>query len=146
MSNKLNEDIKKFLSSDKARTVFIIVGLAAIALIFISGSIGSKEDEAVTENFDTQVYHQSLTQEILSMVQSIEGAGKAKVMLTLENSYEYVYLDDDKTLRQVNEPTIRGVVVVCEGGNSPVVCAEITNLLRTVLNVPSNRVCVSKLT
>ena len=146
MNNKMNVDIKKLLSSEKTRTVLIIVGIVAIVFIFVSSSFEGKKDEIITNNFDTNAYHQSLSEEILSMVESIEGAGKAKVMLTLENSYEYVYLDDDKTLRQVNEPTIRGVVVACEGGSSPVVCAEITDLLRTVLNVPSNKVCVSKLT
>lgn len=146
MSKKLNIDIKKLMASDKARTIFIVTGLAAIVLIFLSSSFVSGEEVDNANHFDTNAYHQSLSEEIKSMVESIEGAGKAKVMLTLENSYEYVYLDDDKTLRQVNEPTIRGVVVACEGGNSPVVCAEITDLLRTILNVPSNKVCVSKLT
>ena len=145
MGKKLSVDIKKLVSSDKARTVFIIIGIVAIVIIFLSSSFGGEREEKPTKDFDTDLYHKSLTEEILSMVESIEGAGKAKVMLTLENSYEYVYLDDDKTLRQVNEPTVRGVVVACEGGASPVVCAEITEMLRTVLNVPSNKVCVSKL-
>ena len=67
-------------------------------------------------------------------------------MLTLEDSYEYIYLDDGETLQKINEPTIRGVVVACEGASSAKVSAEITDLLRTVLNVPANKVCVTKLT
>lgn len=145
-NQKKKIDIKSLLSSDKARNVFVIIGLLAIVFIFFSSRTSDNKDTDTTKNFDTAQYHSSLESEIKSMVESVKGAGETKVMLTLENSYEYVYLDDDETIRQVNEPTIRGVVVACEGGDDPLVSAQITNLLRTVLGVPSNKVCVSKLT
>lgn len=145
MEEKRKPNLKELLSSDKSRTVFIVVGLIAMVLIFLSGRIGG-EDEVQTEEFNTQIYQQTLTDELKSMIESIEGAGKAEILLTLENSYEYIYLDDGKTLRKVNEPTVRGVVVACEGGDSAVVSAKITQLLTTVLSIPSNKVCVSKLT
>lgn len=144
--NKPNKDLKALLSSDKARTIFIVVGLCAIVLIFLSSRINSKTEESVPKNFDTESYKITMTNEILQMVESVEGTGRSKVMLTLENSYEYVYLDDDKTLRKVNEPTIRGVVVACEGGDKALVTAKVTELISTVLNIPSNKVCVTKLT
>lgn len=143
--NKRNY-LNKILSSDKSRTVFIIAGLLAIVLIFISNVKDKNSNETVTDNFNTAVYQENLRREILSMVENIEGVGKAKVMLTLEDSYEYIYLDDGETLQKINEPTIRGVVVACEGASSAKVSAEITELLRTVLNVPANKVCVTKLT
>lgn len=145
MSEKKKRDIKGILSSDKGRYLFIIIGIAAMLLILIGGRSDVKE-KANTDTFDTEEYHTELTDEIRSMVESVEGAGMAKVLLTLEDSYEYVYLDDGRTLQKVNEPTIRGVVVACEGGGSAVVTAKITELLTTVLNVTSSKVCVSKLT
>jgi len=146
MIKKTKKEIKSLLTSDKSVTIFIIIGLCAIVFIFFSSQNSGENIEDITDNFNTQTYHNALTAEILNMVESVEGAGKAKIMLTLETSYEYEYLDDDKTLKKVNEPTIRGVGVACEGGDNPLVAAKITELLKTVLNIPGNKVCVSKLT
>lgn len=140
---KKKTDIKTLLSSDKTRVILIIVAVIAVLLIFISGN-GDDEKQSLSE-YNAQGYQTMLSADILDMVRSIKGAGEAKVLLTLENSYEYVYLDDGKTLRKINEPTIRGVVVVCTGGDSATVCAQITELLTTVLNIPSTKVCISKL-
>ena len=137
--------LSKFLSSDKARIVFVVVGLLAIALIFFSSFKDKEEVIQDDDRFDTDAYQSELADEILSLVESVDGVGEAKVMLTLENSYEYIYLDDGETIQRVNEPTIRGVVVACEGASSAKISAEITTLLRTVLNVPANKVCVIKL-
>lgn len=143
--NKKNY-LSKILSSEKSRTVFIIMGILAMVLIFLTSGKDKNQSEVTLDKFDTNAYQQCLSDEILSMIENIDGVGRAKVMITLEDSYEYIYLDDGETLQKVNEPTIRGVVVACEGASSAKVSAEITDLLRTVLNVPANKVCVSKLT
>lgn len=143
MEKTKKQDIKTILSSDKTRVVLIIVALIAVLFLFVGG-----RDENGTEDlsgYSAETYHSVLSQNILDMVKSVKGAGNAKVLLTLENSYEYVYLDDGKTLRKINEPTIRGVVVACDGGDSPTISAQITELLTTVLNIPSTKVCISKL-
>lgn len=43
------------------------------------------------------------------------------------------------------QPTVKGVVVVCQGGDQPVVQERIINLVTTALNISSKRVCVTKL-
>lgn len=42
------------------------------------------------------------------------------------------------------QPKIKGVVVVCQGGNEPLVNQQIINVLTTVLNISSSRVFVTK--
>ncbi len=42
------------------------------------------------------------------------------------------------------EPKIKGVIVVCPGGEEPVVQQRITNAVTTALSIPSNKVCVTK--
>ncbi len=137
--------LKDLFVSEKMRTVIVIIGLAAIAMIFISSSFTKDSGNAIDDDFSTREYQSALSSEILSMVTSVDGAGEAKILLTLENSYEYIYLDDGKTLQKVNEPTVRGVVIACEGGDSAIVRADITQLLTTALNIPSTKVCISKL-
>ena len=139
------QKIKDLLLTDKAGTIIILIGVIALGLIFIS-SLGSSHNVKSSDvGFDTTSYQSVLTEEIHNMVTSIEGAGESKILLTLDNSYEYIYLDDGKTLQKIMEPKIRGVVVVCEGADSSLVKLQISELLTTALDIPSTRVYISKL-
>ncbi len=42
------------------------------------------------------------------------------------------------------QPVVKGVVVVCEGGNDPTVQKNVTDAVTTALNISSARVCVIK--
>ncbi len=46
---------------------------------------------------------------------------------------------------KVKEPQIRGVLVVCEGADTPKVKENVTEAVKTVLGVPYNKICVIKL-
>lgn len=48
-------------------------------------------------------------------------------------------------LRTTLEPTVRGVVVVCEGGSDPTVIAQVTDVVKTALGIGANQVCVAPL-
>ena len=146
MSKNLKENIKSFMSSDKARLLFVIIGLGAIFLIFISNQFSSFDSKIeYAENLDSSAYCNDLSSRLVEMTQSIDGVGETKILLTLNSSFEYVYLDDDKTLTKVLEPEIRGVAVACKGGDNPVVCEKITQMLMTVLSLSAGDISVSKL-
>lgn len=140
------EKITSLLSSDKLRVALVFIGLSAILLIFLSGSLFSKDStDTITNSLSSTDYQIKLTDELVTMIESIKGAGKARVLLTLESSYEYIYLDDDKTLAKILEPKIRGVAVACTGGDDPVVKEKVTSILTTVLSVSPGNISVSKL-
>lgn len=140
------EKITSLLSSDKLRVALVFIGLSAILLIFLSGSLFSKDStDTITNSLSSTDYQINLTDELVTMIESIKGAGKARVLLTLESSYEYIYLDDDKTLSKILEPKIRGVAVACTGGDDPVVKEKVTSILTTVLSVSPGNISVSKL-
>ena len=42
------------------------------------------------------------------------------------------------------QPTVKGVIVVCENGDNPVLQQNVTNAVTTELNISSARVCVVK--
>ncbi|MBQ8572369.1 MAG: hypothetical protein IJ451_02765 [Ruminococcus sp.] len=144
---KLSKDkLTMFLSSDKARMIFVFVGLAAILLIFLSGQFTSEKENIDKETqLSALTYSENLSKQLVSMIENIAGTGEAQVLLTLESSYEYIYLDDDKTLTKILEPKIRGVAVACTGGDDPVVKEKITKMLTTVLSVSTSSISVSKL-
>jgi len=120
---------------------------------------------------------------LADVVGSIQGAGKCRIMVTLENGVEYVYATQQKvnTDRQEGtdgnssklnqrddteesivivetengrqgllvtelQPTVKGVVIVCEGGDQPLVQQRVTDAVTIALNISSKRVCVTKLT
>ena len=42
------------------------------------------------------------------------------------------------------EPKVKGVIVICSGGENPIVKQRIAEAVTTALNIPSKRVCITK--
>lgn len=145
--NKKTEKLKKLFDSDKIRKWIIIAGIAGIALIFLSTYIdfGSVSDKKEDEEFSVTTYSTEIQNDLQSVISSISGAGETKVLLTMENSVEYVYLDDSTTKTKEIEPVIRGVLVVCEGGDNPVVVERIAEAVTKALDISAAKVCITKL-
>lgn len=43
------------------------------------------------------------------------------------------------------EPQVRGVMILCEGAENPVVEQRVTEAVKTVLGIPASRICVEKI-
>ena len=147
---KMNES--KFRKRLKALTekgwtirLMIIAGVVGIALIFFSsldfGGITEKQDDA----FSVNAYSEELESDLEEVIAHIQGAGKTKVLLTMENSVEYVYLRDSTTKTKEVAPLIRGVLVLCEGGDEPVVVERVTEAVTKALDLSAAKVCITKL-
>lgn len=143
----MKDRLIKLFNSGRLRKIIIISGIAGIALIFISNYIspavfrGGERDEV----FSVDNYSARIESDLETLISRIQGAGKTKVMLTMENSVEYVFLKDSTTKTKEVEPVIRGVLVVCEGGDDPVVVERVTQAVTKVLDISTAKVCVSKL-
>ena len=118
---------------------------------------------------------------LTEMIGAVQGAGRVRVMLTLENDGETIYAYDEQNDTQTTaggadgaaerrqsyesehvlidaqdgkqalvetclEPEVKGVAVVCEGGDDITVVKRVTELVSVVLRLPTNRVCVIKMT
>ena len=139
--------IKNILKPEKIRSIIIIAGIIGIALIFLSSYVdfSSASGKRKDEEFSVTTYSTEIESDLQSVLSQIEGAGKTKVLLTMENSVEYVYLNDSTTKTKEIQPLIRGVLVVCEGGDSPVVVERITQAVTKALDISTAKVCVTKL-
>mgnify|MGYP005810184295 FL=1 len=177
---------KIFSGNDRYRKIVIIVGLAGIAVIFFSGFFKTEEKAEEIEEIPLQTaeeYTQQLENNLTEILSSIEGAGPAKVMVTLENGTETKYAteevhNNEETREEQNgqttrtqqsndsqiqyitvrdadgteralalteiQPKVKGVVVVCPGGEDPVVQQRIIHAVTTALNLSSQHVCVTK--
>ncbi len=144
--SKSAEKAKKLFENEKVRKIIVISGIIGIALIFISSYVdfGSFTDSSKNE-FSVDSYSQQIENDLSSAISKIEGAGKTKVMLTMENSKELVYIDGTTTKTKEIQPLIRGVLVLCEGGDDPTVVERITQAVTKTLGISSAKVCIAKL-
>lgn len=145
--SKITGKIKGLFDNDKIRKIIIISGVIGIALIFISSYIDfdSSSKSEKDKDFSVTTYSTEIENDLQTVISQIQGAGETKVLLTMENSVEYVYLKDSTTKTKEIEPLIRGVLVVCEGGDDPVVVERITNAVTKALDISTAKVCITKL-
>lgn len=140
------------------------IGVLAMLLILLS-ELFPQEAAPASGTEKTQLpseYQAQLESRLEKLISQMEGAGKTTVMVTLESSEEMIYamdtqsgqmqeqqthvlLEDGTALTEtVYQPQIRGVAVLCEGGDDTRVVARITEIVSALLDVPSNRICVEQ--
>lgn len=155
----MREKIEKIL---KNKTYLILIlGATGIFLIFISSfSFPEKTTTEIDYRYETE-------ERLRQMIESVEGAGETKVMITLKNSGEQIYKETRKVFSsgeyrdevvivngkngnealtsEVRYPEIEGVLVVCEGGDNISVKEEVMKLISAVYSIGRNSIYVSKL-
>lgn len=162
------------IKNDKKCLVIIACAVFGIILTVISSVFNVDETEASTENcssvFDEAKYTEDLENKLEGMVSLINGAGECRVIITLDCDYETVYardgslskddkstdedseyiiIDTDRTqgglLLKTVTPKVRGVAVVCAGGDSTYVKSAIIEMMTAVLDVGANHISVAKI-
>lgn len=184
-----NGFLAKLADNEKCRRIIIAAGLIGIALIFLSGFLKSGSSAQANASASSQKtvtaeqYADRLEGDLEQILSNIQGAGNAKVLVTLEQTTEYVYATEEKkssrntqdksgsdsertetndsgettyiVVRDADgseralpvtevQPVIKGVVVVCDGGDNPTVQQNITSAVTTALHISSIQVCVIK--
>jgi stage III sporulation protein AG len=132
--------------NEKTLKIVVLVGVGLILIIFLGDLFfsGNNTKPAVQPAVsDMESYRIQLEQQLIGILTDIEGAGYVKVMLTMENTEENIYADS-KNLETVITPKVRGVVVVCDGGDSVLVKEKLVEAVTKVLGISSARVCVTR--
>ncbi len=137
------------------------IGVALIVVSSVDYTLGRpKEDTPRTDIIDTSDYVDKLEAEVEALLERVDGAGGVSVLITLESDSENVYAYDSKNgsreylttgngssespvlLRRMT-PRLRGIAVVCSGGNDPIVQQKLISLLCALFDLPSTKVFVS---
>lgn len=134
--------IKNMLDNPKFLRIVLIIGACAIVLIFITSFV---DISAFEKDVDNDEYCEKLEENLLTVVSHIEGVGNVKIFLTMDNTGENVYLNNTDTKTKSITPIVRGVVVVCNGGDDPVVVSRVMSAVTKSLDISSDKVCVTKL-
>lgn len=169
----MNKSVEKFINrikQDKKLLFIILLGLSGMVLLLFSGSSDRSVKEEKTENTDVYETAEKIEKELEELLRTVDGAGKVKVMVTLDcleersaakntesessdsssdTNEEYVLIDSDNgtdgLILKTTAPVIRGVGISCQGAVSPTVKQELTRLTSAALGVPVNRIWVTKM-
>ena len=120
-------------------------------------------------------YKESVEKSLRDIISKIEGAGRTEVFLTLDNGNENIYAvnrtenseekdentdsstkseyftvrnsdgSEDGMLLKIHQPDVRGVVVVCDGGDEAITKERVLEAVTKSLNISSAKVCITKL-
>lgn len=156
--------IKKVLH-DKRVILALILLIAGLILVSVSKKDtggDSEQNNAVSGSASFAVLSGEFEERIEKLCESIDGIDKAHVMLTLDTSEEYVYAADsekngdsyksemvlidggDGTVKLYAVcPRVRGVAVVCTGGDKASVKKTVTECLSAALGIPSTKISVA---
>lgn len=171
MDNNLLELSKNVFKTFDKKKIIIVVGFVGILLILLSDVMPKMTSEKTkSTNIDYSAYISDLEKQTTNIVGSISGVGKCKVMITLEETDENVYAmdtqenfsdssnstkseyifyekdnDDTPVLLKQFFPKVKGVVVVCQGGDDYFIKEEIISAISSLFGVSTNNITVSKL-
>lgn len=161
----------EFIKTSKKTFICFAAGLLGILLIFASEAFGNTSKKSKETEKTYTSYSNETEEKLADIISKVEGAGKTKVFLTIEESEEYVYaqnissdrndglqLNEDKEyvivdgnggksgllVKTVN-PKIRGVAIVCEGGDDPAVQQRIYSCVSASLGISTARISISKM-
>lgn len=182
----VTKKLKELWSGEGRVKLILAAGILGILLILLAptGRQKERQTEAPAPQAATDAdYAAQLEDKMYRLVTSIEGVGRAQVLVTLENGVEYVYASAEKKNTDVTqdfsgeevrklhekdnsessyilvdgsdgkealvrtrlEPTVRGVVVVCDGADNIAVQARVISAVTTALDISSAQVCISKM-
>lgn len=169
LNKKLFEDNK-----NKKLIWIVLAGCIGILMISVS-ELTANDNSEYTERKDQYAFlseEQTLMLEtkLEEKISEISGAGKTSVMITADSSKEYFYAEnhsenseeteksferefvviegengDEPIVLKIKESKIRGVLVICEGGDNPVIKEKIIEAVCALLDVSSNSVSVAKM-
>ncbi len=132
---------------------FILLALVlGILLVFLSGKSDSDSGSVpdAGEAFSFEKYEHELEERLEDLISRIDGVSSVSVMILLDQSYEEVgdsgsSFSASLAAKEGNTkvaPKVRGVAVVCRGGERSETRKEIINLLSSLLELPTNRIYV----
>ncbi len=172
------KNILSGLKLSKKNIAMIILAVAALLLLLFSEFSAENQKEKATEENATvyaEDYIKETEKRLESVLGDVSGAGKVKVMITLESCYENVYAkgytskskadeneESEETAEEyvivkqgsnneeclvvkVYEPRVKGVAVIAQGADNINVKQAITDTVCALFDISSASVSVEKM-
>lgn len=161
---KLTKKLPKLLEKYKYALLIVLLGLCLLAIPGKKAALAPDVTEAAAVSDTTQA-------ELETILATIQGAGKVRVMLTEAVGRQTIYQTDEDSdigessrsvrrdtvivsesargesalVAQVNPPQYLGALVVCQGADSAAVRLAIVEAVSKVTGLGANRISVLKM-
>ena len=144
--------------------------ISILSLILLFFYLGKKENSRnVTQNStDISSYSELLHRNLEELLSQMSGVGKCEVIITFSDGGETVYACDERLastpeksdsekqhvlvssrseglVLKVYSPSVLGVAVICQGGESTRVKNDVTEVLSRTLGISADRISVKKM-
>jgi hypothetical protein len=142
-------DFRALLKNEKAIKAIVVGGLALAVLLFLSSAFTSDGESSrnASSEIDSvaaaEIEEQRLELKLERAISAIGGVGELTIVVTLESLPETVYAERGSGVRTVIAPRVRGVAIVAEGADNPVVREQIVELTSRLLGINSTRISVT---
>ncbi|MBP3857158.1 MAG: hypothetical protein IK990_16250 [Ruminiclostridium sp.] len=139
-------DIRELLKTDKAVKILLIAGAALILLAALGGLFGhggTGESGTSRSVRDFEEYERELEKRLSAILSEIDGIGDVNVMVTLDTAGRTEYGKNSDMRISVTAPQVRGVIVVCGGGDSIAIREKVVNAVTGVFGISTTRVSVA---
>lgn len=161
------------IKDNKRVALILLVGIIGIALIAFSSFTSPKKVDSTTSEEPKGEINDVSEQKLERFLSNISGVSNVSVMLTYDTSKQDVYAFDteqnestdseNKSERKYkNEhiivktgseevglkekeiyPKVRGVAVICTGGENPIVKEQIISIISALFDINSNQISVA---
>ncbi len=153
-------NIIEVIKNSKATQYALVIILAVIAFLLLSGGFGA-ENKNLQTNLTTENYVASLEERLSTALSKVDGAGKVSVVITVESGMETVLASEIITNqtssgKEVIEtpilvngktvvlkelyPKISGVLIVAEGAGNISVFNRIQQATESLFNINVNQI------
>lgn len=120
----------------------LVILFVAGAILLLIAARSDAESTVQDDRIPSADTKKALESELEGLIGGMSGVSYVKVRVTLESGSEYVYENGKNTL--VLAGRVRGVAVVCGGGDDPVIKEKVIDMLRALLDLPMKSVSVSE--
>lgn len=121
----------------------LAVLITGILLIFLTGRIETTTEEVETgDDFSFSDYESALEKRLENIIEEMEGVSSVQVMVFLDSSYLLDVTERSELVLSEKAPEVRGVAVICKGGDQISVQKKIISLLASLLSIPTNKIYV----
>ncbi len=169
--NEIIVKYKKIFSKPKTLIIIGVMGILLILLSSVMPT-KKENTKLEQGEFSYDEYKAELQKNVEKIVKSITGDRRASVLITFENSvlYSYANVAEETTKESDNNsdselktgyitvknadgsektvlvtakmPSVRGVAIVCEGGDNELINQKLTGAVTAALNITSKRVYI----
>ena len=134
---------KKYFPVTKKNVIILSLLVFGIFLIVFSSAPAASQSNSSVGAESLQEYKTRLEGELVELCSSVSGVGKCRVTVSFSHGGENTY--KGSMLVESKPPRVMGVTVVCKGGDSDVVRAQIVDMMSSLFDIGANRIAVLKL-